>query len=84
MDVKIALLFLAIVKPGPATGDPRNVNWTGYGNDAAERRHSDLGQITVTNVRRPGLQWSLDLPSENALEGHQLWMSLDNVQNVIK
>ncbi|MDR3461832.1 MAG: PQQ-dependent dehydrogenase, methanol/ethanol family [Beijerinckiaceae bacterium] len=47
-------------------------DWLGHGRDEAEDRFSPLDQINTVNAARVGLEWSLDLPGENALEGTPL------------
>ena len=41
-------------------------NWPGYGNTYGEQHYSPLAQINRGNVAKLGLQWSLDLDSDNS------------------
>src|ERR1700676_4220789 len=48
------------------------VDWPNYGNNSRGQRFVPLTQINGGNVRRLGLEWSLDLAGENALEATPL------------
>ena len=47
-------------------------HWERHGGDAAEQRFSSLRQINDQTVQRLALDWSLELPGENALEATPL------------
>nr|AJW29510.1 Quino(hemo)protein alcohol dehydrogenase, PQQ-dependent [Sphingomonas sp. JE1] len=62
------LLGLLIMAAACTSRSNPDSDWPGYGNDPAEQRFSPLSEINADNVSRLGLQWSLDLPGEIALE----------------
>jgi quinohemoprotein ethanol dehydrogenase len=47
--------------------DHDDADWAGYGRTFSERHFSPLDQITVRNVDRLGLAWSMDLDQENSV-----------------
>ena len=51
-------------------GDGRN--WLAFGRNYSEQRYSPLDQVNLETVKRLGLDWYLDLPDNNTLNGTPL------------
>src|SRR5262249_16964298 len=47
-------------------------NWVGHNGGPEEQAYGSLDQINTTNIKRLGLQWSLDLSDEHMLEATPL------------
>lgn len=75
-SLTLALLAVGFIAGGSyARSEPSgnaDVQWLGYGDDDKENRFVPLTQINASNVRQLGLEWSLDLAGENALEATPL------------
>ena len=75
-NILAALLIFALaaaanaetVVDDAALGDEsQGANWLSYGRTYSEQRFSPLAEIDASNVKRLGLAWSLDLPTDRSL-----------------
>ena len=49
------------------TDEKQGANWLSFGRTYSEQRFSPLTAINVGNVKKLGLEWSLELPGERSL-----------------
>ena len=73
LSLLVGSLRIAMAEALQESGiDHKGLNWASGGRGYDEQHFSPLSQISVNNVSKLGLAWSLDLPGEHTLEATPL------------